>query len=193
MPKQTKRPRSGQVAHYRAYGHELGKLLTPNELNFAEAFIGPAQGDVFKAAHMAGYSTAQTGTQVIRRPQVRDYIDMRLQEYVELGAALSPLEIQRIWRNLANNPDPLVALRATENAAKTLGMFAPREQVITVNQNSNPAQQLANLDTLFDQLPSDVLDVLIFLLQRKKDNKQLTAEVLAEVVEQAQAMVDNNG
>jgi hypothetical protein len=171
----------------------LAQSLSQLEQDFAQAFLGPAKGDAYKAAHMAGCASSAYGLTIIARPNVRAYIDMQLEALSQAGAALTPIEIHRIWRNLAQNPDPNIVLRATENAAKTYGMFnTPTEQTITVRQQTG-VEQLANLDTLFDQLPSDVLDVMIALLAKKKENKQLTAEVLAEVVSLAAEWTTDEG
>lgn len=137
--------------------------LTELELNFAEAFL--ATGSAYKAAQLAGYADSSDGWSVVRRPRVRRYLDRRLVEMQGMVddegnpiCALTPAEIQGVWRRLSRHPDPNVQLRAVEAAAKSQGMFISRSEHTV---RSEQTVDVSQLDSILEMLPDSALDALI--------------------------------
>jgi hypothetical protein len=172
-----------QIAAARRNGDLLGDDLTELEKNFVQAFVGPAQGDAYKAAHMAGYASAAAGLLAIKRPQVRAAIDLVLEEIASIEGALTPLEIQACWRRLSQHPDPAVKLRATENAAKTYGMFIRKsEQTVKTDEGLNGAS-VQSVDEFLSRLDDDELEMFIAFIKLKKSKKPITMREVQEVFE----------
>jgi len=173
MPKQSdkkrkKRRKAGQLAAFRGIGDPRGDKLTDREEAFVEAMTGPAEGNAAKAAQLAGYESSSIGYTKMRIPQIRRAIDERLEALVELGAAVEPIELHALWRRLLGHPDPNVALRASENAAKTLGMFVSKShQQIDVTDHT-PKVGMDAFNEFLNQLSGPELEAFIAFVQAKK-------------------------
>jgi hypothetical protein len=165
-----------QIIRLRGNGDPRGEDLTVKEALFVEAFVGPAQGDAFRAAQLAGYSTSSIGLSKVATPQVRRAIDARIAELDAVGAALTPLEIHAAWRRLSAHHDPMVQLRATENAAKARGMFVTRVDARVEVEDRRPG--IAELDAFLSGLSEEELDALVGFIRARRDAPKRTVEVV---------------
>ena len=167
-----------QIAGFRGVGDRRGNELTSKEKAFIEAFIGPAEGDAIRAAHLAGYASGTIGLSKLAIKPIRNEIDRRLAVLDSIDAALTPLEIHALWRRLTKHPDPNIQLRASENAAKARGMFITKtESTVQVRRDDG----IGALDKLLDDMSEQELEQFVEFVRIKKKREGLVIE--AEVID----------
>jgi phage terminase small subunit len=131
---------------------DLAKALTPKERAFAEAFVGEARSNATEAAAKAGYqgtkrsTLAVTGCQLLRKPNVRAYIDaillarsasqaQVLAELTDVGLAdfkhFLRIKYGRDGEIVEAKLDPKAKVNALEILAKCHGMLTEKKQITT--------------------------------------------------------------
>lgn len=115
--------------------HALKRRQTARWAVFAAAYV--ETGNATQSAIKAGYSersAAQTGCKLLKEPKVQEFINSNRQKLIDKAEISAEWVIQRLKEEAASAENPSARVKALDLLAKHLGIYAPEQSQVTVNE-----------------------------------------------------------
>ena len=115
--------------------HTRERKKTAKWAVFAAAYV--ETGNATQSAIKAGYSersAAKTGHQLLREPKVQEFISSARQKLIDKAEVNAEWVIQRLKEEAASAENPSARVKALDLLAKHLGIYAPEQSQVTVNE-----------------------------------------------------------
>ena len=115
--------------------HAKQRQKTAKWAVFAAAYV--ETGNATASAVKAGYSekgAAKTGCKLLKEPKVQEFIASTRQKLVDKAEVNAEWVIQRLKEEAASAENPSARVKALDLLAKHLGIYAPEQSQVTVNE-----------------------------------------------------------